>query len=148
MTGEEKRKILKEQYKKELQLRKEYLEKVERLRKLKNVTGALTSMEGALNDDSEDWIGKIDHETAIMEAKTEMALDSQAAVEQQIQQLEQEVQMEKITAKDLVEQMKREMGLLPETEENPDDTEAKTQDKEGEEKTPKDAPPRKTMGDF
>ena len=144
MTGEEKRKILKEQYKKELQLRKEYLEKVERLRKLKNVTGALTSMEGALNDDSEDWIGKIDQETAIMEAKTEMALDSQAAVEQQIQQLEQEGQMEKITAKDLVEQMKREMGLLPEVEEGPEAPEAK----EGEENTPKEDSPRKTMGDF
>lgn len=144
MTGEEKRKLMKEQYKKELQSRKEFLEKAERLRKLKKINHALTNMEGALNDDSADWVEKIDQETALMEAKTEMALDSQAAVEQEIKNLEQAVEMEKITAKDLVEQMKREMGLLPEVEETPAAEEAPD---DAEAEKGKDTP-KKTMGDF
>jgi hypothetical protein len=148
MTGEEKRKILKEEYKKELQARKEFKEKAESLRKLKNINNALTDMTGALNDDSDDWVQKIDSETAFMEAKIEMAMDAESTLDREIKEREQAVQMEKLTAKNLVEQMKREMGLLPEVEETAD-PEVPAEDAPESAETEKGAgTAKKTMGDF
>ncbi len=155
MTGEEKRKQLKEQYKKELQARKEFKEKVERLRKLKNLNSAVTDMTTALGDDSDDWIRKIDEETAFMEAKTEMAMDSESTLDKEITNLQQQVEVEKMTAKDLVNEMKREMGLLPDEPEVPEEeaAEAASETEESpadETKTEEDQTdsPKKTLGDF
>lgn len=156
MTGEEKRNQLKEQYKKELQARKEFKDKVERLRKMKNLNSAVTDLTGALGDDSDDWIRKIDEETAFMEAKTEMAMDSEATLDKEITNLQQQVEMERMTAKDLVNEMKREMGLLPdEPEEVPEEEEAETaleteESPAGETETDEDQTdtPKKTLGDF
>ena len=73
LSGEEKRARMKEQFKKELRERKEFAEKVKKLRRLQNINNALDGMK--MEDDSQDWIDKLNQETAFNEAKTEMALE-------------------------------------------------------------------------
>jgi len=156
MTGEEKRRQLKEQYKRDLKMRKEFLEKAKSLRSQQNINKALGEMLDGLNDDSEDWINQINQETALTEAKFEMAMDEAAAAEEQIKNIANEAEMKRIQAESLVQQMKREMGLLEEEEtttevEVSNEVEASTEATAGDaedQEPPAPQPPRKTMGDF
>ncbi|MEM8900531.1 MAG: hypothetical protein AAGC85_20620 [Bacteroidota bacterium] len=160
MTGEEKRRQLKEQYKKDLKLRKEFLEKAKKLRNMSNVNKALTEMTDGLTDDSDDWISKINQETALTEAKLEMALDEASETQQKLEDLAKEAEMEKFSASEMVKQMKRELGMEVEEEEATEE-ETKAEAKEGEEaasteegaESTEDTPEEsdqgpKTMGDW
>ena len=160
MTGEEKRRQLKEQYKKDLKLRKEFLEKAKKLRNMSNVNKALTEMTDGLTDDSDEWISKINQETALTEAKLEMALDEASETQKKLEDLAKEAEMEKFSASEMVKQMKRELGMEVEEEETTEEG-AKAEAKEGEEavsteegtKSTEDASEEsdqgpKTMGDW
>ncbi len=164
MTNEEKRQQLKEQYKQDLKLRKEFLEKARNLQKQNKINQALGNMLEGFKDDSDDWIQKLNEDSALSEAKFEMALDAAAEREKQIEQMAKEAEMEKINALNMVEQMKREMGLLPDepTEEpttvevSASDSVEETSQSETAEENPdtSEAPidpvtrPKKTLGDF
>ena len=160
MTGEEKRQALKEQYKKDLRLRKEFLEKTKKLKQMRNVNQAMGSMIEGMKDDSDEWIEKLNQGTALSEAKLDIALDQAATEEESLNSLAKEIEMEKMNAQLMVEQMKREMGLIPtievEADEEEDDevevdtTETKSKKKSSKEKPAEEEPPvpGKTMGDF
>jgi len=150
MTGEERRKKLKEQmkaeYKADLLKRKQILEDAKRLRTSRNLNNAIQDMTSALEDDSDDWIAKLNQESAITEAKMEMALDGAldgaSDTSEKIDKLAQDAKAEKFSAEQLVNQMKREMGLLPEDpEELLKDTPAE-EDQEGNTDT------KKSFGDI
>ena len=116
LSGEEKRMRMKEQFKKELRERKEFADKVKNLRRLQNINSALDGMK--LEDDSEQWIDRLNQETAFNEAKTEIALDSasQAAIASNAEaEIEEAVkvsdaEMQKIAAEEMVRKMKEEMA--------------------------------------
>lgn len=169
MTGEEKRREMKEQYKRDLKLRKEFLEKAKTLRSQQNINKAISEMMEGMNDDSDDWINQLNQETALTEAKFEMALDQAKEAEQKLKDIANEAEMKRLQAESLVQQMKRDMGLLPEIE---IEVEAETTEVEAETETeataptdqadspetsegvgigeepPSPEPPRKTLGDF
>ncbi|RMG60454.1 MAG: hypothetical protein D6722_20905 [Bacteroidetes bacterium] len=144
MTGEERRRRLKEQmkeaYKRDLRQRKEILEQAKRLRTSRKLNDAITGITGALNDDSDDWIEKLNQESALTEARMEVALDAETQTTEEIEKLAQAAEVEKFSAEEMVRQMKRDMGLLPK-EEPPKAQEPK-------EKPTDKTPPKKTLGDF
>lgn len=112
LSGEEKRRLMKEQFKKELRERKAFQEKVAQLRKQQNITKALEDMN--YEDDSQDWIDKLNSETAFTEAKVEMALESAhiaaAKAEAEKQLALDEEEMKKIAAEEMVQQMKEQIA--------------------------------------
>ena len=59
MTGEEKRRLLKEKYKEDLKKRKEFLESAKRLRHTQKLNEAITDLTSSLNDDTDEWIEKL-----------------------------------------------------------------------------------------
>lgn len=71
---EEERKRLKEAYKEDLRLRREFLERVRQTQTAANVNRALQNMEGG-TDDTDDWIFRLNQQTALNEAKAELALE-------------------------------------------------------------------------
>jgi DNA polymerase III delta prime subunit len=137
MTGEEKRKLLKEQmkadYKRDLQKRKEFLDDAKRLRHSHKLNEAVSGLVSGLEDDSDDWINQLNQESALSEAKMEMMLDNESSTTKEIDKLAKQAEEEKFSAEQLLKQMKREMGLLPEEEETPEE---------------KPVPPKKQLGDF
>ena len=142
MTGEEKRKQLKEEmkaaYKRDLQKRKEFQEKMKTLRhtqKMNNAIGEIIS--GLTSDDSDEWIDKLNRDTVLSEAKTEMALDDVLEEGKELDKLKKQAEAEKFSASRLVEEMKKEMGLIDE-ELFPEEKNEKKDD-EG---------PKRTLGDF
>jgi hypothetical protein len=118
MAGEEERKKRKEQikaeYKLELQKRKEILERAKGLRASRNINQALQNITGAFNDDTDDWIRKLDESSAITEAKMDLALDSAGSSETDIEKMRREAEAETFSAQQLLKNMKKEMGLLSE----------------------------------
>ncbi len=150
MTGEEKRRLLKEQYKRDLQLRQQFLEKVQNMKKMGSVNKALSDMAGAFDDDTDEWINQLNQGSALSEAKMDMAYDQALEANKRLESLAQQAEMEKLAAANLVKQMKQQMGLAPEEEEEvlteTPDTEATSETPETKESpTP---PPGKTLGDF
>ena len=166
MTGEEKRQQLKEQYKKELLERKAFLEKAKTLRKMQRINKAISEMESALHDDSDEWINKLNEESALSEAKMEILMEEALHSEEQrkLDEVQMQAEVAKKSAEDLVRQMKRELGLLVEEEEAKDPKEATpkvSEKKEGKEppkeslesnnkasEESKDPTQNKTLGDF
>ena len=168
MTGEEKRRILKEQYKQDLIKRKEFLEKARKLQRLQKMNQALNEMKAGLQDDSDEWIDQLNQETALTEAKLEVSMDEAAELDKKIENINREAEMERINAEQLILEMKREMGLLPPEEETQaeekseeseaaqtettaeaDDTEAETAEvSEEENESEEEQEPPKTLGDF
>lgn len=150
MTGEEKRRKLKEQFKRDLKMRQEYLEKVKKLRQMRNVNKALTDMTDAFNDDSDQWIEQLNQGTALSEAKLDMALEQEQRAQQKLEDLANQAEQEKLNAKNMVEQMKREMGMASEEETqeavSPEETQAEQNASEGE--APEDQSGKKTLGDW
>ncbi len=155
MTGEEKRKQLKEQYKKDLKLRKEYIEKAKKLQKLKNVNKALNDMQRQTEDDSDDLIAQLNQETALTEAKLEIALDEAQEQQKQLELLAKEAELAKLNALNLVEEMKKSMGIEPsKTDSSSTEKKATTstseekQNPEEEKEEKDDDSSKKTMGDW
>jgi|GEM_PF-2556287 len=166
LSGEEKRRKLKEEYKKDLLARKQFRQKVNRLKNLQKINKALENMVTD-NDDTDDWIRKLDEETALNEAKVEISLDSILnETEEKQKKIVDEAEMKKINAKNLVEEMKKSLGLFEEeetTEEEEVSTETTEEEDEKEEEVSIDLPeeeteaddndddifsPPKTLGDF
>lgn len=116
LSGEEKRRRMKEQFKKTLREKKEFQEKVNKLRRLQNINTALDGMK--MEDDSQDWIDRLDQETAFNEAKTEMALENaEQAAKDRADEAEikaavamSEAEMQKLAAEEMVRKMKEEMA--------------------------------------
>ncbi|MDB4286110.1 hypothetical protein N9933_02300 [bacterium] len=152
MTGEEKRRQLKEQFKKDLRKRKEFLEKTNQLRQMRNINKSVGDMIEGIKDDSDEWINKLNEGTALSEAKLDIALDQASTEELQLENLAQEIEMEKMNAQLMVEQMKRELGLSTVEVEVEEETETseKTTAQVAEPKEPKNekGSQSKTMGDF
>lgn len=150
MTGEEKRKKMKEEmkaaYKRDLQKRKEFLEQAQRLRHSKKMNDAITDLtSGLLNDDTDDWINKLNQEAALSEAKLDIHLDEASSTSQKLEKLAKEAEAEKFSAEQLLKDMKREMGLLTEEDEKKEEAEETAAEEKSEEK--KDPPP-KSLGDW
>lgn len=140
MTPEEQRNQLKEQYKQELRERKAFLEKVNKLKQQQNLLKAIEGLNP--QDDTADWVEKLNQETAFMEAKTEIALNMEEEKRQELERLEKKVDLEKLAAEQLILEMKRQMGML--TEEPPKKEESPSP--QPEEKT--QTPPPNILGDF
>lgn len=74
MSGEEKRRLMKEQFKKELQQKREFMNKAKGLRRMQNINKALDDMQ--VQDDSEEWIRKLNEDSFTKEASLDMALET------------------------------------------------------------------------
>lgn len=111
MTSEEYRNMLKEQYKKDLRERKQFIQKVQELKKQEPLLKAIEGLK--VEDDSDEWIEKLNQQTAFMDAKTELAADAIAEQQQKQEQVHSEAELQKIAAQQLLLEMKRQMGLLP-----------------------------------
>lgn len=147
-SGEEIRQKMKEEFKKDLRARKEFLGKVEELRQKQKLTNAFVEITEAGNDDTDEWIAKINQETAMNEAKAEVAYDSAQMAEEERKKAEEtalmEAEMQKIAAKEMVERMKAEMA--GEATESPA---SKIESTGGDELPPvDDRPSRKMLGDL
>lgn len=140
LSGEEKRKLLKEQFKKELLQQKEFLNKVKNLRQQSKINKALNEMN--VEDDTQDWVDKLNEETAFNEAKIEMALGAEENPNLPTEEQSEE-DLRKIVAEGLVEQMKAE---LAEEKKVSQLGSYLTEEEEGEK--PEDTPPKKTLGDI
>jgi hypothetical protein len=144
---EEERNRLKEQIKQEeladLKQRKAFLNRVNEVKKQQPLTNALNEIEKMASgegDDTNDWLNLLNQETALMDAKTEMSLEMEEEKQKKLEQINNQLELEKLNAKKLVEDMKRSMGLLP--AETPELDETKTE-------TPEVKPQgKKTLGDF
>ncbi len=73
LSGEEKRARLKEEYKKELLARKNIQAQIESSKRMSTIQNAMDKILN-MNDDTEDWISKLNQTAAMAEAKLEMAL--------------------------------------------------------------------------
>ena len=149
MTGEEKRRRLKEQYKKDLLARREFLEKAKQLRKSQKMNQTISEITSSLDmSDTDAWIELLNRESAITEAKMELSLDLAAeAGEDLLTAQVSEAEQQKLSAELLVLQMKKEMGLIEE-EPKPDaeETPAVQESDASDEHTPE--PPKRKLGDF
>lgn len=146
MTGEERRRRLKEQmkeaYKRDLRQRKEILEQAKHLRTTRKLNDAVTGITSSLHDDTDDWIEKLNQESALTEARMEIALDAEGQTADELEKLAREAEAEKFSAEQMVQQMKRDMGLLVEPDEKPASPAPEA------DKPAVDTPPKKTLGDF
>lgn len=144
LSGEEKRRLLKEQFKKDLMQRKEFLGKVKGLRQTQRINAALSNM--TPEDDTDEWIQKLNEESAFAEAKADLAMDDtlSAGTEDGQPSQETEAEMEKILAVSLVEEMKAQM--LEESKIGRSEEYVGDEQIESETEPPK--PGRKTLGDI
>lgn len=135
---------MKEQFKKDLKERKDFLDKVENLRKLQNINNALSNMQH--EDDTDEWIGKLNEESAFTEAKMEIAMESAKGVETE---LANEKEIETFVAEELIAQLKKEIALesgQPLPQDQPK-SQSETPAEETTETTT-DRPPRKMLDDL
>jgi len=148
MTGEEYRKKLKEQMKQEfkddLKKRREFLGKMKELKQSEKMRKAVEGL--TFEDDTDEWISKLNEESAFNDAKVEMALDMKLEEEKKRKQrLEDELEMQKLTAQSLVEEMKKET-TDPKTEAKAEDDPKAEDQEQQEEKNDKGG--GKTLGDW
>ncbi len=149
MTGEEKRRLLKEQYKRDLLARKDFLEKAKQLRKSQKMTGAITEITSSLNmEDTDVWIEHLNRESAITEAKMEISMDlAKESGEDLLKAQVTEAEQQKLSAELLVLQMKKEMGLIDEVPQ-PAAEEPAIEAPEDSKEEEKPSPPKRKLGDF
>jgi hypothetical protein len=76
LSGEEKRAKLREEYKRELLERKKIQEQLQAAQKMGPIQKALDQILN-FNDDTEEWINKLNQSSAQTEARLDIALDSQ-----------------------------------------------------------------------
>ena len=142
LSGEEKRKKMKEEFKRDLELRKDFLEKVKGLRGQTRITNAMNEM--SQEDDTDSWIEKLNSETAFHEAKAEIAMEAvNINVTDGIESMKVDEDLEKVVAETMVEKMKRD--LLEETKM---DSLHEYQKENGLEEESDSPGPKKTLGDF
>lgn len=98
---------MKEQFKQDLRQRQEFLKKVQNLRSQQNILKAIEGMK--MEDDTDEWIRKLDEETAFREAKMEMALEN-APKEAETHAPDPGPEMEKLIAEEMVRKMKEQMA--------------------------------------
>ena len=77
--------------KKELLLKRGFLDKVKSLRQTQNIHQALSNME--VEDDTDEWIQRLNQETAFTEAKAELATEWAQAAKDKLQQHESDEDM-------------------------------------------------------
>lgn len=78
LSGEEKRRKLKEEYLQDLRLRKQFLQEAERNKYMNHINRALSDMSQALEaDDSDEWIAKLKGTALLQEAQLDMILEQQ-----------------------------------------------------------------------
>lgn len=135
---------MKEQFKKDLKERKDFLDKVENLRKLQNINNALSNMQQ--EDDTDEWIGKLNEESAFTEAKMEIALESAKGVGQE---LASEKEIETFVAEELIAQLKKEIAAES-GQQVPEEKASSKTEAPAEENTEaaSDRPPRKMLDDL
>lgn len=111
LSSEEQRRLMKEQYKDDLRQRKEFLNKVNELKKQEPILKALENMQ--VEDDSDEWIAKLNQKSAMSEAKMEMAMDSSGVITPSLEEVAKpefsEEEIKKIQAAEMVAKMKAEM---------------------------------------
>jgi hypothetical protein len=110
LSSEEQRERMKEEYKRELKARKEFLGKVNTLKQQQTLLNAMEGMQ--YEDDSDEWINKLNQETAMREAKVELAMDTigeDIPVEIVPPQISEE-ELKKIAAAEAVRKMKEQMA--------------------------------------
>ncbi len=110
LSSEEQRERMKEEYKRELKARKEFLGKVNTLKQQQTLLNAMEGMQ--YEDDSDEWINKLNQETAMREAKVEMAMDTigeDIPVEIVPPQVSEE-ELKKIAAAEAVRKLKEQMA--------------------------------------
>lgn len=105
LSGEEKRKKMKEQFKKELLQDLEFKRKVQQMKKMSEIQKALESMN--YEDDTDEWINKLNEKAAISDAKLEIAFDD---IEQKAKDNKLEDELNKIIAEEIVNKTKSEMS--------------------------------------
>lgn len=80
LSGAELREQLKEQYKRELLARKQWLEQAKEASKTAKLAGALDKVQQLANladtDDTDEWVRRLNEVSALSEAKLELSLDS------------------------------------------------------------------------
>ncbi|MCI4666898.1 MAG: hypothetical protein MRZ79_01965 [Bacteroidia bacterium] len=153
MTPEEKNRLerekLKEAYKAELKKRKEFLNSAKQLQTSRKLNDAISKITDALNDDTDEWVEKLNRESAVGEAKMDMFLEQASQTTNEMEKLANEAELAKNSAQDLVSQMKKEMGILDidieEDEKKLEEILKEDTDKEKKKDTP---PPKKSMGDI
>lgn len=115
LSGEEQRAQMKEAYKRDLKLRKQFLEDVKEHKRQKTLTDAVIEITSANEqDDTDVWVEKLNQKSAVSEAKMEMAMDSVSissspAVDEQARLAMSDAEIRKLKAQELVAQMKAEM---------------------------------------
>ncbi|MFM2375931.1 MAG: hypothetical protein RLZZ165_1028 [Bacteroidota bacterium] len=111
-TGEEMRRKMKEEFKQDLRKRKEFLDSVQEFKRTKKLSDAVVEIQSAGEDDTDVWVEKLNRDSAMTEAKMEMAMDS-SNVSTPDPKKEvapaTEAEMRKIQAAELVRQMKMQM---------------------------------------
>ncbi len=75
LSGAEERERLKQAYLKELRLRKQFLQKMRSGRQLGRIANELENMVSMQDDDTDEWIRKLEEGAAIDKAKLEIALE-------------------------------------------------------------------------
>lgn len=100
-SNEDKIKRLKEEELKELKKRKEILQEIKQAQKMQSLHKSMAELENLLenNDDTQEWIDKLNQQTLENEVKTEMALENYKTI-----LTEEEIMQE--NAKKLLQMMK------------------------------------------
>lgn len=128
-TNEEMIKRLKEEELKDLKLRKEYLNKVNEVKKNSGLNKAMSELENMLEkDDTDDWVNKLNEKSAIADAKTEMLLENQQeelSLEEKAKKLLQQVKG--VDENKVQKSNSLTLGDLEVNEEEKTDTENKSQ---------------------
>lgn len=150
MTPEEKNRLerekLKEAYKAELKKRKEFLNSTKQLQTSRKLNEAISKITDSLNDDTDVWIDKLNQESAVGEAKMDIFLDQASKTTNEIEKLANEAELAKSSAQNLVDQMKKEMGMLEiDMEEDKKKLDEILAEDDKKKNTP---PPKKSMGDI
>lgn len=105
LSGEEKRQQMKEQFKKDLRERQAFLEQMKTLKQQQKVQKAIENLNP--EDDTDEWINKLNEESAFHEAKMEMALEASAEKGASMEHTEAELQ--KSVAEEMVRKLKEEI---------------------------------------
>ena len=119
-----------EEYKRIKEAEKEHLRKLKKLKEAhrqlerqQKVTKAVTDMTSSISekmDVHDDMMSQIATESAINEARLEMAIESRESEDLETQSLEDELELAKVKARELIRQLKAEEGAPSKTKKGKD----------------------------
>lgn len=112
LSGEEKRRRLKEIYKADYRKRKQFLQDLKKNRRVNKLNQAMQDLMKLGEDDSEEWIRRLNQESALNEAKYEMASESTGTSEEEANPSETPDPNDPLAHLSALEKIKVEMGLL------------------------------------